>query len=318
MFGCLKPVSRFTVCSDIVPVGPVTGAFSMPRRVVDNASYRIQILDSAPTYFVSSPHHQSSSSTSSMHFSDEIVHGTTTAGVSTPTADQFSLPPAVTDSFTDLRTTMSRIISLQSKESRRLPNSHSEVLDKIKQVESTILEAFYQQNQSFHRLLTSIRHEGQNDTTALCLGLKDVRTQTTLISNEQADARQEAKEQKAIITDMDERLATLRGEQLDFRAQAQENYNNLSSQLGELVAYINRGNDKNGEGSSSRRPQPPPDDQNRPSGGNVNKGGGGGGSSASGRRDDRRSSSMHKGSGSSIAGGAYKKSADWWLFGKNQ
>ncbi|KZV40381.1 nitrate transporter 1.7 [Dorcoceras hygrometricum] len=299
MFGCLKPVSRFTVCSDIVPVGPVTGALSMPRRVFDNASYRIQILDSVPTDFFSSPHHQSYSSTSSMHFSDDIVHGTTTASVSTPTADQFSLPPAVTDSFTNLRTTMSRIISLQSKESRRLANSHSEVLDKIKQVESTTLEAFYQQNQSFHRLLTSIRQEGQNDTTALSLGLKVVRTQTTLISHEQTDARKEAKEQKAIITDMDERLATLRGEQLDFRAQAQENYNNLSSQLDELVAYINRGNDKKGERSSSRRPQPPPDDQNRPSGGNVNKRGGGGGSSTSGRRDDRRSSTMHKESGSS-------------------
>ncbi|KZV56844.1 hypothetical protein F511_33385 [Dorcoceras hygrometricum] len=295
MFGCLKPVSRFTVCTDIVPVGPVTGAFSMPRRVVDNSSYRIQILDSVPTDFVSSRHHQSSSSTSSMHFSDDIVH----------------------DSFTDLQTTMSRIISLQSNESRRLANSHSEVLDKIK-VESTILEAFYQQNQSFHRLLTRIQQEGQNETTALSLGLKAVRTQTTLISNEQEDARKEAKEQKAIITDMDESLATLRGKQLDFRAQAQENYNNLSSQLGELVAYINRGNDQKGEGSSSHRPQPPPDDQNRPNGGNVNKGGGGGDSSASGRRDYRRSSSMHKGSGSSSAGGGYKKSADWWLFGKNQ
>ncbi|KZV49088.1 hypothetical protein F511_44143 [Dorcoceras hygrometricum] len=77
---------------------------------------------------------------------------------------------------------------------------------------------------------------------------------------------------------MDERLDTLRSEQLDFLAQAHENYNNLSSQLGELVAYINRGNDKKGEGSSSRRPQPPPDDQNRPSGDNASRGGGGGGS----------------------------------------
>ncbi|KZV14734.1 hypothetical protein F511_40626 [Dorcoceras hygrometricum] len=318
MFGYLKPVSRFTVCTDIVPVGPVLGVFSIPRRVVDNVSYHIQILDSAPTDFVSSPPHQSSSSTSSMNFSDDILQGTTTAGESTPTAVQFSLPPAVSDSFTDLRTSMSRIISLQSKESMRLVDSHSEVLDKIKKLETTILEAFYQQNQSFHRLLTGIRQEAQNDTTALSLGVKAVRTQTTMLSTDQADACKEEKEQKAIIEDMDERLDTLRSEQLDFCAQAQENYNNLSSQLGELVAYINRGNDKKGEGSSSRQPQPQPDDPNRPSGGNANRGGGGGGSSASGRRDDRRSSSMNRGSGSSSAGGTYKKSADWWLFGKNQ
>ncbi|KZV37661.1 hypothetical protein F511_30366 [Dorcoceras hygrometricum] len=118
--------------------------------------------------------------------------------------------------------------------------------------------------------------------------------------------------------DMDERLATLRSEKLDFRAQTQENYDNISSQLGELFAYINRGNDKKGEGSSSRRPQPPPDDQNRPSGGNANRGGGGGGSGGSGRRDDRKDSSTKKGSGCSGTGGPYKNNAEWWLYGKNQ
>ncbi|KZV52358.1 early endosome antigen 1-like [Dorcoceras hygrometricum] len=200
--------------------------------------------------------------------------------------------------------------------SRRLDDSHNEVLDKIKQLETTILDTFYQQSQAFHRLITCIRQESHNVTNALSHGLKVVRTQTAILSTDQADARKEAKEQKAIIEDMDERLATLRSEKLDFRAQAQENYNNLSSQLGELVAYINRGNEKKGEESSSRRPQPPPDDLNRPSGGNANRGGGGGGSGGSGRRDDRKGSSTKKGYGSSGAGGPYKKNAEWWLYGK--
>ncbi|KZV27920.1 hypothetical protein F511_31785 [Dorcoceras hygrometricum] len=126
------------------------------------------------------------------------------------------------------------------------------------------------------------RQEAHNETNFLSLGLKSVRTQTAILTTDQEDAHKEAKEQKAIIKDMDERLATLRSEQLDFRAQAQENYKNLSSHLGELFSYINRGNDKKGEESSSRRPQPPPDDQNRPSGGNANRGGGGGGSGGSG------------------------------------
>ncbi|KZV29394.1 hypothetical protein F511_21303 [Dorcoceras hygrometricum] len=114
---------------------------------------------------------------------------------------------------------------------------------------------------------------------------------------------------------------------LDFRAQAQENYNNLTTQLDELVDYINRdGNDKKGEESSSRRPQPPPDDQNTPSGGSASRGGGG--SSGSSRRDDRRDSSKRRsssgGGGSSTGGetygpyGPYKKNAEWWLYGKNQ
>ncbi|KZV35610.1 U-box domain-containing protein 43 [Dorcoceras hygrometricum] len=282
----------------------------------------VELVSSNASSVYRSPSPQSRSSSSNhldFHIispTDEEVFATTDVG-STPTVAPFCLPPAVSDSFNDLRTSMSRIISNQSKESRRLDDSHLEVLDKIKQLEKTIRDAFYQQNQVFHRLITGIRQEANNDTTAFSLGLKAVRTQTAILSTDQANARKEAKEQKAIIVDMDERLATLRSEQLDFRAQAQENYNNLSSQLGELVAYINRGNDKRGEDSSSRRPQPPPDDLNRPSGGNASRGGGGG-SGESGRRDDRKGSSTKRGSGSSSAGGTYKKSVEWWLYGKNQ
>ncbi|KZV43986.1 splicing factor 3B subunit 1-like, partial [Dorcoceras hygrometricum] len=128
-----------------------------------------------------------------------------------------------------------------------------------------------------------------------------------------------------IRKDVDETKAALSNAILEF--QAQENYDNLSSQLGELVAYINRGgNDKKGEGGSSR-PQPPPDYQNRPSGGSASRGGGGSGGSS--RRDDRRDSfkkrrSSSGGGGSGTGGesygpyGLFKKDAEYWLFGKNQ
>ncbi|KZV25635.1 peroxisome assembly factor-2 [Dorcoceras hygrometricum] len=54
---------------------------------------------------------------------------------------------------------------------------------------------------------------------------------------------------------------------LEFRVEAQENFNTLSAHLSEIIAYINRGrDDKKGEISISRVPQPP-DDQIRPSGG---------------------------------------------------
>ncbi|KZV24570.1 hypothetical protein F511_36762 [Dorcoceras hygrometricum] len=127
----------------------------------------------------------------------------------------------------------------------------------------------------------------------------------------------EVKAHKAeLFKDIDDRLATIRSEQLDFRAQAQENYNNLSTQLGFLVEYIDRGGDaKKGKGGSSR-PQPPPDDQNRPSGGSASRGSGSGGSS---RRDDRRDSSKKRrsssGGGSHSTGGGpygpYKKDAEY-------
>ncbi|KZV53098.1 hypothetical protein F511_24517 [Dorcoceras hygrometricum] len=143
--------------------------------------------------------------------------------------------------------------------------------------------------------------------------LEELKTQTHAHG---LSIRQEIHDQKTLLS-------------LDFitshkRISTQENYNNITTQLGELVDYINRGgNDKNGEESSSRRPQPPPDDQNRPSGGSASRGSGSGGS---GRRDDRRYSSKKRrssggGGGSGTGGetyGPYKKNAEWWLYGKNQ
>ncbi|KZV43175.1 hypothetical protein F511_30499 [Dorcoceras hygrometricum] len=86
------------------------------------------------------------------------------------------------------------------------------------------------------------------------------------------DVRKEVKEINAKVTYLDGQAAAIRSELFDFHEKAEENYLNLSSQLGFLVDYINRGgNDKKGEGNSSR-PQPPPDDQSRPSGGNGGSG----------------------------------------------
>ncbi|KZV26356.1 Zinc finger, PHD-type domain containing protein [Dorcoceras hygrometricum] len=97
---------------------------------------------------------------------------------------------------------------------------------------------------------------------------KMVQNHGLLLTTDVADVRKGVKDQKAdLFKEIDDRLATIRSDLLDFRAQALENYTNLSSQLDELVAYIHRGSDdKKGESGSSRHPQPPPDDQSRPSG----------------------------------------------------
>ncbi|KZV46946.1 splicing factor, proline- and glutamine-rich-like [Dorcoceras hygrometricum] len=114
---------------------------------------------------------------------------------------------------------------------------------------------------------------------------------------------------------------------LDFRAQAQENYNILTAQLSELVAYVNPGgNDKKSEDSSSRGPQPPSDDQGMPGEGSASRGSGSGGDGR--RRGDSDISSKSRRSGESppcnIRYGSYppsgiqKKSAPWWLYGEKE
>ncbi|KZV17456.1 hypothetical protein F511_41754 [Dorcoceras hygrometricum] len=85
---------------------------------------------------------------------------------------------------------------------------------------------------------------------------------------------------------------------MEFRVQAQENFNTLTSQLSELVDYINRGGDaKKGERGSSRGPQPPPDDHGRPGSGNEGSRHGGGSRSESSSKRYYRSGGSHRGSG---------------------
>ncbi|KZV55465.1 hypothetical protein F511_31065 [Dorcoceras hygrometricum] len=119
------------------------------------------------------------------------------------------------------------------------------------------------------------------------------RAQNVVLMTDIADNRKEVQELKAALSN----------DILDFRAQAQENYNTLTTQLSELVDYINRGgNDKKGE-SCSRGLQPSPDDRDRS---------GSGGSD--GRNRGGRSESSRKRHYSS--GGPHKRDVDYWLGGK--
>ncbi|KZV56949.1 splicing factor 3B subunit 1-like [Dorcoceras hygrometricum] len=133
---------------------------------------------------------------------------------------------------------------------------------------------------------------------------KEVQLQKTALSLDILESQQKLQSQQVACSQAyDDKLKKIEDRQdalshkiMEFRVQAQENYNHLMSQLSELVDYINRGrDDKKGESGSSRGPQPP-GDRGRPGsgdGGNRSRGGsrtepprkrGGGGSQ---RRDWR-------------------------------
>ncbi|KZV22337.1 hypothetical protein F511_05291 [Dorcoceras hygrometricum] len=122
--------------------------------------------------------------------------------------------------------------------------------DEIVEMESDVGDRDYR------GLLNNIRQEIQVQKTTLSLDIitsqKKLSTQVASMATGLDDVRKDVQDAKdALSNDL-----------LDFRAQAQENYNNIFFQLGELVDYINQGgNDKKGEGgSSSQGPQPSPDD----------------------------------------------------------
>ncbi|KZV25296.1 HEAT repeat-containing protein 5B [Dorcoceras hygrometricum] len=130
------------------------------------------------------------------------------------------------------------------------------------------------------RVLGVLRRDSNDQRTLLLLELKSSPKQLgTQIVTTGLDVvavrrvvRESHQELNARINSLDEQVAATRNDLLEFSAQAQQTLNIITTQLRELVAYINRGGDnKKGESSSSRGPQPPPPpvDQIRGTGANV-------------------------------------------------
>ncbi|KZV49947.1 hypothetical protein F511_40825 [Dorcoceras hygrometricum] len=230
------------------------------------------------------------------------------------------LPVDIAASFAQLRASIDQVQFEQIRRKDDMNKLKDILLMHIRDLEKQFSDRFVQQDRAYRVLLNSISQEIHDQKTLLSLDFltsqKRISTQVATVATGLTDVQKDVQDNKDAFFH----------QLLDFHAQAQENYNNLTTQLGELVDYINRGgNDKKGEESSSRRPQPPPDDQDRPSGGSASRGSGSGGSS---RRDDRRGSSKRRSSsgdgGSGTGGepygpyGPYKKDAGYWMFGKNQ
>ncbi|KZV16708.1 hypothetical protein F511_40869 [Dorcoceras hygrometricum] len=151
-----------------------------------------------------------------------------------------------------------------------------------------LTERFDGHDRTYRVLFNNVRNDMRDHKNLLSLDLKTyqykVRNQVGAAAFDVVDVSRVVKELDAkvaaVATGMDdvrkdvETTKEAISHQIpDFRAQAQENYNILTAQLSELVAYVNLGgNDKKGEDSSSRGPQPPSDDQDRPTGeGSANR-----------------------------------------------
>ncbi|KZV46690.1 splicing factor, proline- and glutamine-rich-like [Dorcoceras hygrometricum] len=167
-----------------------------------------------------------------------------------------SFATAISDSIDALRESFSSFVANQSKDSWKMTNALSEVMNKIDHVKRVFLDILAEQNETFRGLFKRSRQEAQNDNNALSLALKVVRTQNVILSTYLEATRKEVKDINAALSkDFDDKLADICNELLEFR---------IATQLDVLFDYINRGGDaKKGESGSSQ-PRPPPDDQSRP------------------------------------------------------
>ncbi|KZV52455.1 hypothetical protein F511_20649 [Dorcoceras hygrometricum] len=83
------------------------------------------------------------------------------------------------------------------------------------------------------------------------------RSKSVTAGADSVEVRKEIKALDAKINSLDEHVAAIRSEQLEFQTKIEADILSLSTHLGDLVDYIRGGDAKKGEGSSSRRPLPP-------------------------------------------------------------
>ncbi|KZV30603.1 227 kDa spindle- and centromere-associated protein [Dorcoceras hygrometricum] len=153
---------------------------------------------------------------------------------------QISIPTAIvsshdyTDAFAQLRAAVDQITFVQVQTRFHLDKLKVELSKKISNLENAFLTASDNQDRVVLAQTNVLR--------------KEMQAQKNALSKELDVMRKEVQDQKAtFVHDM-----------LEFRVESQQNFQILSAQLSELIAYINRGrDDKKGEVSSSRGPQPP-------------------------------------------------------------
>ncbi|KZV15513.1 hypothetical protein F511_42834 [Dorcoceras hygrometricum] len=281
-------------------------------RDVQIAQISISVAPSVQMMIDHSPFSSSTSDDSSMHFDDNDTADTS-----------ISLPPAATDVIESLAKLHASIDQVRCEKFRREDDAHNLkdiLLVHLRDLEKRISARFDEQDR-VHRALRKDTHDQKN---LLSLDLKSTHqklsAQIAAAAFDTVDVRKEVKEINAKVTYLDGQVAEIRSEQLDFRAKTEENFLNLSTQLGLIVDYLRSGDAKKGESGSSR-PQPPPDDQRRPSGGN-----GGSGNREDEQRSGARESSSRGGcqrrgdrSGSSkrrlysSSGGPFRRSFEDWL-----
>ncbi|KZV26134.1 hypothetical protein F511_13594 [Dorcoceras hygrometricum] len=322
---CMK-VAKFVVSDRLLPVGslnfcrtlsvvepvfvfvsrqsPVISWRTVLRNVqIDQSS--ISVAPSVQMMIDQSSFSPSTSDDSSMHFDD------------LDTADtSISLPPAATDvmeSLAKLRASIDQVRSEQFRRKEDANNLKDLLLVHLRDLEKRISARLDEQDR-VHRALRKDTHDQKN---LLSLDLKSTHqklsAQIAAAAFDTLDVRKVVKEINAKVNYLDEHVAEIRSEQLDFRAKTEENYLNISTQLGLIVDYLRSDDAKKGESGSSR-PQPPPDNQSRPSGGNDGSGNRARESSSKGEsksRGDRSGSSKRR--YASSGGGPFRRSFEDWL-----
>ncbi|KZV39261.1 hypothetical protein F511_27715 [Dorcoceras hygrometricum] len=204
----------------------------IPRRIIDSVSYRIQIID------VISVHSSDSSSSSTYSSQNQVDSHVNSPMHEETSADQIDF---LVDTAVDGETLVTQI-SLPAVDT-------SDVAESLSQLRASITRLSVNQLKNSSKI-GDLRNHLLFKIENLEKAFKETLSNQEQISDV-TDIRSQTKEIQAFKIDF-----------TDFQQKTESGIAHVSSQLSEIIAYINRGgNDKKGEVSSSHgRGQPPPRD----------------------------------------------------------
>ncbi|KZV58482.1 hypothetical protein F511_25434 [Dorcoceras hygrometricum] len=221
-------------------LGPVVSTNALEEQL-----YYVESPESPPPI----PQQQESSSSSS---DSQMNFDTTDFPLDDTTKAQTSLPAATVEAIDDLRAFL-----LQ-----RIDDSNSAILYKIHTLERGLRDAMHDQDDNARKLINSVCQDAHTIGDVQKIHLNDVKkivlAQGVTAGADSLEIRKAINAVDAKILLLDGQVATIRSEHLEFQARILADLLSLSTQIGDLVAYIRSGDDKKGEGSSSRLPLPTP------------------------------------------------------------
>ncbi|KZV23201.1 hypothetical protein F511_05040 [Dorcoceras hygrometricum] len=195
--------------------------------------YFVQSPDSPP---VASPHHASSSSSIdvSLHFDDTDVPVRAQADTQAPASADFT-------KFTE-----------------RIHTSNCEMLSKLNAVEVGVRGDLLKMQsllcQSFETACRVLEREGNTHTAQFNDLKKGLMAPVGTISGNLFDIKKKQREQDARLLAMDEQIAAIRNDHLEFQSKIAADILSLSTQVGDIVDFLRSGVAKKGEMGSSSRP----------------------------------------------------------------
>ncbi|KZV32609.1 hypothetical protein F511_36602 [Dorcoceras hygrometricum] len=286
MFGGLRPV-REDICQDITrdlgdiqevvltdveevdlvssdvstvyrspsPFSPAVDSFENDWRFALGPAIFSRVEQEEQLYFVQSPesppaispHHASSSSSTdvSMHFDSTDIPVNAQADTQASASVDFNM---FTEALEDLRSSLAQ----------RIHDSNCEILSKVNAVElgvrGDLLKVQVLLRQSFETACRVLERQGITQTTQITDLKKGLMAPVGTIFQDLFDIKKKQREQDAKLITMDEKIAAIRSEHLDFQSKIAADILSLSSQVGDIADYLRGGAAKNGEIGSRSRP----------------------------------------------------------------